>query len=246
MCRDHALRFHLSLLFFTLAPHLVAAKSEPAPEIVAPFGGMSVPRLLNPFSGHLPPSPPPPLTFRSRIESKINVRPRLKLTKRSSDLKSVITCTMTPDGHVETLYAATREPLLNGLVSLDTAEEQLSWSKLWLFPGLTDAATRLELRSAIDLRTGKASSEVKLGLRGVRKVGPNSLRIKQRLPLAGVEAPGRLRNIKLQVGVDAGATLTLPHELRLGAGEGTPSLGEFARAAKLEVDVDTLDLCVDL
>ena len=73
--------------------------------------------------------------------------------------------------------------------------------------------------------------EVKLGLRGVRKEGPNRLRIVHRVPISP------------QANVDAGAALTLPDELTLGSGSGPRDL---AAAARIEFDVDQLDLCVDL
>ena len=42
---------------------------------------------------------------------------------------------------------------------------QLQWSKMWVFPGLSDAATRVEARCKLDLKTGQPDLRLKLGLR---------------------------------------------------------------------------------
>ena len=51
------------------------------------------------------------------------------------------------------------EPLLGGTIAL--SGRSLRWSRLWLLPGLADAATRVEVCSAVDLRTGKPDAELR-------------------------------------------------------------------------------------
>ena len=124
-----------------------------------------------------------------------------------------------------------QDPLLGGRVELE-GTGQASWRKLWLFPGLSDAATRVEVRSSVNLRTGRAHGEVKLGLRGLRPEAKNSLRLVHR---------ERLRH---NLDLDAGATLTLPDELRLATS--SSDMRQLFDDASVELDLDQLDLCVNL
>ena len=199
-----------------------------SPPVVAPFGAFAVPRLLNPFSGHLPPSPPPAFPC-PRLVPLWRVRPRLRLTKRFQ--RGSVTCTCDIDGNPH-LEMRVREPLLGGHVELDSGSARLVWCKLWLFPGLTDAATRLELRSSLDMRSGRSDSEVRLRLRGVRRDGANGLRLVHRVPMSS------------RVSLDAGASLTLPDELRLST-DGSSDLRALA-STQVELLVDQLDLRVEV
>jgi hypothetical protein len=107
----------------------------------------------------------------------------------------------------------------------------LEWRKLVLLPGILDAATKLEMRSTLDLRTWRPTVEAKLGLR--RKFASSGLSLIHRVELA--------RGCSL----DVGATLTLPEELRLATTAGA-GLRELAQAARVGVELDTLEVSVDL
>ena len=215
--------------------------SSKTPPVVAPFGATRVAKLLNPFSGHLPPSAPPAFAW-PPIDTVWRVKPRLRITKHFYLTRGMlrhhgsVTCTMRHDGSAQ-LDAKVQEPLFGGDVCLDGGASIVTWCKLWLFPGLTDSATRVELRSAFDLRTGKGHSEVKLGLRGLRREQglKNSLRLVHRQSVNGGDV----------LNVDAGALLTLPDELRVST-DGTGGLRKLASKALVEIEVDQLDVCIDL
>ena len=83
-----------------------------SPPVLAPFGAFAVPRLLNPFSGHLPPSPPPAFPW-PRVVPLWRVRPRLRLTKRLKHGSFTCTCDIDGNPHLE---ARVREPVLGGHV----------------------------------------------------------------------------------------------------------------------------------
>ena len=202
---------------------------EPAesPRLVSPFGAFSTARLLNPFSDHAPLPPPPSLRL---IILRCSLTPRLRLIKRLTRLRGALTCTCAADGKAH-LSVIVQDPLLGGRVELE-GTGQASWRKLWLFPGLSDAATRVEVRSSVDLRTGRAHGEVKLGLRGLRHETKNRLRLVHR---------ERLRH---NLDLDAGATLTLPDELRLATS--SSDMRQLFDDASVELDLDQLDLCVNL
>jgi hypothetical protein len=216
---------------------LVAARESPAP--LPPWGAKFQPRLLSAFSGHSA-KPPLPAFERPRIVRTFSVRPRLRITKRLSKSRGALTCTVDLDGRAH-LDVSVRDPLLRGQLELDGLAQSVSYSKLWLFPGLSDAATRVELRTGVDLRTGRKHGELRLGLRGVRKVGPNTLSLVHRVPLLAEAQLG----VPVRADLDVGATLKLPDELKLGTAAGS-RLRDLAAAAQAEVDLDRLDLCVGL
>ena len=224
----------IALTLFLVVGRVQADRSKESPPIVAPFGASRVAHLLNPFSGHLPPSAPPAFAW-PPVDTIWSVKPRLRITKHFREPSGAVTCTVRHDGSTQ-LEAKVREPLLGGDLRLEGGTSRLTWCKLWLFPGLTDSATRIELRSAFDLSTGKGHSEVKLGLRGLRREqGPkNSLRLVHRQPVSGGDV----------VNVDAGALLTLPDELRVST-DGTGGLRARLSKPLVEIEADQLDVCVD-
>ena len=112
---------------------------------------------------------------------------------------------------------------------------ELEWSKLILFPGLFDAATKIELRSSIDLRSGKSMAEAKLGLCRRFRAASTGLGLVHGIPLGSDSG----------LGVDVGACLAVPEELRI-ATTGGAGLRELADAAHFHVDIDRLELVVDL
>ena len=183
-------------------------------------------RLLPPFTGATavpsPPSPPPqPLTL------KLSARPRLKLRKRLGDV--TVACARDVSGGPLSVEASCPAPSVVG-GQLNLAGSTAEWRRMWLLPGLADAATKITLLTHVDLRTGHAHGEVSLGLR--RKVTSSGLRLVHRQCIGG------------PCHVDIGATLALPNELRITTSGGT--LCEFVDAARVEVDVDQAEICLAL
>lgn len=161
--------------------------------------------------------------------------PRLRLRKRIPKVDGAhIGCSVGLDG-VAHFDAALREPWLKGRVEL--TRERVEWRKMWLFPGLVDAATRVELRSALDLRDGHTSSELRLGLRGIR---PRGLSLVHRVPIRNV----RVGQLACDCSVDVGATLVVPEELKLGLSGCT--VDNSLHSTKVDIDFDRLDLCVEV
>jgi hypothetical protein len=150
--------------------------------------------------------------------------------KRLTRFRGAVMCTCAVDGKTH-IGAIVQEPLLGGRMELE-GTGKASWRKLWLFPGLSDAATRVEVRSSVDLRTGRAHGEVKLGLRGLRHETKNRLRLVHR---------ERLRH---NLDLDARVTLTLPDELRLATDSN--GMRQLVNDARVELDLDELDLCINL
>ena len=158
-----------------------------------------------------------------------SLKPLLRLSATVADRLQISgTCDVSGTLDAQAVYRVPKYGKFT-LHSLHTLE----WSKLVLFPGILDAATKLEVRTVVDLQTRRAASEVKLGLR--RKVASSGLSLVHRVELEP-KLPG--------CSFDVGATLTLPEELRLATSSG--SLRELARAAHVEVDLDTLELNIDL
>jgi hypothetical protein len=235
-----------------LLPVVVAARHDrqsSSSGSLPPFGTASPPSTLEAFSGLPPSTPPQPL---DRLSFGWSARPRVRVRKQLPEQAIrvrgreylfqgfVIGCTVESRG--ASLEARLRDPVLGGQIELCSGS-RIEWSKLWLFPGLSDAATRVEVRTGFDLRAGRAQGELKLGLRGVRKRG---LSLVRRVPFARGKPSG---DEEARVGsgphcsVDVGATLTLPDELKLGTEGGLRALSE---AAHVEMDIDTLDLIVEL
>ena len=177
-------------------------------------------------------SPAPRLVITS------NLQPRLRLKKRLSD-NAAIGCVVAKDGNME-VQANYRDSIFGGqfvLTNMDTLE----WSKLWLFPGISDAATRLQIRSTLNLRTGRADGGVSLGLRRSSESGSwaRAIRLVHRVPINA--APG--------CAIDIGASIRLPEEISLSseawASGGMGGLRKEVENARVHVDLDTLDLCID-
>ena len=218
----------LALLVFLSSTAIAAEQKSGRSALLAPFGGAST-RLLDAYSG-LPPLLPQNFPL-PRLILTSTVTPRLRLMRRLPNVEGgSIGCTVGLDGaaHVD---ATARDPLVGGKFEWSSgAPSRLSWCKMWLFPGLTDAATRVELRCSTE-----GEAELKLGLMG--RTRPRGLSLVHRIPvpIAGVS------NCKCDL--DVGATLLVPAELKLGSGSGLRALAE---AAQIEADVDKLDLCIEL
>lgn len=167
-----------------------------------------------------------------------DVRPRLLLRRRVPEVDGLevgvnVSPTEERRADMVELEASYQEPFLDGKVVL-RSDRTLEWRKAYLLPGLLDAATRLTLRSSLDLKNGSPFAEVKLGLR--RRQASRGVRLVHRLPLDGEFG---------RCGLDIGATLTLPDDLRLATEEGGGPQ-QLLDEAQLGVAFDTLDLHVDL
>ena len=234
----------LVVVVVTLTAAAAGAKREAQPtkrprSLLAPFGGAGG-RLLEPNSappaqqGASTDSGAPPM-----VQVSGSASPRLKLRKRIPTMDGAhVGCTIELDGATH-FDAAVREPWLRGRVELKG--QRVEWRKMWLFPGLVDAATRVELRSAVDLRDGRARSEFRLGLRGVRSTG---LSLVHRVAVGS----GRVGPWTCDCSVDVGATLVVPDEftLSLSGGDGGGNVEETIRDARISADFDRLDVCLDL
>ena len=177
-------------------------------------------------SGNFPPLP----IFRADVTAK----PTLKIRKRLAALGTKLTL----GGDVDLLErtvageASWEDAALGGELSLSASADErlLRYRKTWFFPGLTDAATRVEVTSSLDLHTMRGDAELKVGLR--RKFARRGVGIVHTLDLAqGVRA-------------DVGATLHLPDEVSVvsvGRGADAPPRPPLA----VEVDLDRLDLRLD-
>ena len=179
---------------------------------------------LDAGGGNFPPLP----IFRADVTAK----PTLKIRKRLAALGTKLTL----GGDVDLLErtvageASWEDAALGGELSLSASADErlLRYRKTWFFPGLTDAATRVEVTSSLDLHTMRGDAELKVGLR--RKFARRGVGIVHTLDLAqGVRA-------------DVGATLHLPDEVSVSVGrDDAPARPPLA----VEVDFDRLDLRAD-
>ena len=112
-------------------------------------------------SGNFPPLP----IFRADVTAK----PTLKIRKRLAALGTKLTL----GGDVDLLErtvageASWEDAALGGELSLSASADErlLRYRTTWFFPGLTDAATRVEVTSSLDLHTMRGDAELKVGLR---------------------------------------------------------------------------------
>ena len=117
-----------------------------------------------------------------------------------------------------TFEASWRDVWLGGELSLSDLS-QLKWSKTWIFPGLADAATRVEVKSTLDLKTARPDVRFKLGLR--RPFAPPGLSFVHDVPLDGKNGKAKL---------SVGATVTVPDELQLSAADVPAVVGGRGKA----------------
>uniref|UniRef100_A0A7S3T775 Uncharacterized protein n=1 Tax=Emiliania huxleyi TaxID=2903 RepID=A0A7S3T775_EMIHU len=185
-----------------------------------------------------PPSAPA-LSEGPSLRARVSARPRLKVLKRLQAKGNRLLLGGSCDSAGRCSFEAKcAEPLLGGTIAL--SGRSLRWSRLWLLPGLADAATRVEVCSAVDLRTGKPDAELRLGLRRAFSKRGLSLvhAVPLSLPLGGEqEGGGRSPPLRLEVG----ATLDVPAEVTLSARDPRAAL----RSARFSVDIDRADLCVE-
>lgn len=109
----------------------------------------------------------------------------------------------------------------------------VEWSKIWLLPGLMDAATKVEVVSRVDLRTRRTNTQLKLGL--WRRLSAPGLSLVRAVSLDGGAG---------HISLDLGATLQFPDEVVLRAGA-VRSRFATAEVVRLEVDFDRLDIRVE-
>ena len=119
-----------------------------------------------------------------QLKLKYSAAPHLKLRKKLSVLKTRLVVGADYDlaDRVATFETTWKDELLGGDLSLKNLT-LITWRRTWLFPGLTDAATKVEVRSWLNLQTGRADAEVKLGLR--RRFSKKGLSLVHSLPLDG-------------------------------------------------------------
>ena len=134
-----------------------------------------------------------------RLKLSCAVRPCIKLRKSIEALGTTLSFgadyhVREKEAHFETTW---HDPRLGGQLSLRDLS-RLEWRKTWLFPGLADAATRVEVRSTLDLRTAQPDVRLKLGLR--RSFASSGMSFVQDVPLDGSDGHCK---------VSVGATLTV-------------------------------------
>jgi hypothetical protein len=222
-------RYCLGIAFATLAA-CVSAEKKPGARLLAPFGGVKPPsQLLDAFSG-LPPSAPSRRLPIPRLILSSSVLPRLRLRRALPMVDGgAVRVTLGLDGSAQMDITA-RDPIIGGQLEINSGG-RLGWRKLWLFPGLTDAATRVDVGVSTD-----EGVVLKLGL--MSRDRAKGLRLVHRVPV-----PSGFMPSNTSCSIDVGATLQVPAELKLGSGSGLRALGE---AAQVEADLDCLDLCVEL
>eukprot|EP00316_Scyphosphaera_apsteinii_P017476 CAMPEP_0119323720 /NCGR_PEP_ID=MMETSP1333-20130426/61404_1 /TAXON_ID=418940 /ORGANISM="Scyphosphaera apsteinii, Strain RCC1455" /LENGTH=178 /DNA_ID=CAMNT_0007331237 /DNA_START=83 /DNA_END=622 /DNA_ORIENTATION=+ len=178
------------------------------------------------------------------------MHPLLKLRKRLNTLGTTVSlgCDYDVFSRVVTFDTTWCDSIVGGELSLSNFA-QLEWRKVWLFPGLSDAATRIELSSSFDLTSRCADAKLRVGLR--RKFSKRGLSFVHTMPL-----DGKTGHCKL----DLGASLTVPNELQLTdadvrdaarrltrRGFGTGSTPPFAGPEmNFALDLDRLDIRLDL
>lgn len=177
-----------------------------------------------------------------RVKLSCGVKPCIKLRKSIEALGTTLSFgadyhVREKEAHFETTW---HDPRLGGQLSLRDLST-LEWRKTWLFPGIADAATRVEVRSTLDLQTAQPDVRLKLGLR--RSFASSGMSFVQDVPLDG--ADGHCK-------VSVGATVTVPDELQLSAAD-VPAVVRRGRAADVPllnqayvaVDLDRLDLLIE-
>ena len=169
------------------------------------------------------------------VDAKVSVKPCVKVRKNLRFLSTKLSVHWEHDvaDKVTTYHTSWKDTVVGGDLSLQNLT-LLVWKKTWLLPGLTDAATKVQVRSFWNLKTGQADARVSLGLR--RRFSPQGLSLVHSVP---VDAHGRCT-------LDRGCTVTVPEELQVTARH----LVESSHSAVLPaprfcVDFDRLDLCLD-
>jgi len=208
-------------------------------------------------------------SLRPRLKLTRSFEPRVKVRRKMSLFGT--TLTVGADYHVNDQFAVRARPpahrhprawLMNASRAPQTFEttwrdkwvggelalsdlSQLQWTKAWFFPGLSDAATRVEARCAVDLRTGQPDLELKLGLR--RRFAKPGISLVHDIPLDGKRGHAKL---------SVGSTITVPEELQLTGADVAAAAkakrdGKEAEAMALlkqayfDVDIDRLDLLLE-
>ena len=121
-----------------------------------------------------------------RVKLTSNLRPCIKLRKSIEALGQTLSFgadyhVREKEAHFETTW---HDPRLGGQLSLRDLST-LEWRKTWLFPGIADAATRVEVRSTLDLQTAQPDVRLKLGLR--RSFASSGMSFVQDVPLDGAD-----------------------------------------------------------
>jgi len=170
-----------------------------------------------------------------RFKVTSTVQPVLKLRKRLGALGSALTlgCDYNLLDRTASFDTSWRDSVMGGELSLKNLSS-VELRKIWLFPGLFDAATKVEMLSSVDLKTGRADAQLKLGLR--RRVSRRGLSLVHAVSLDGGQG---------HLSLDVGATLLVPDELSLSADDVRTRSFSSLDAATFHVDFDRLDIRVE-
>jgi len=173
--------------------------------------------------------------LKTRAKLSCTAKPTLKLRKtvkaRGTDIK------LGADVREEDACAnaSCEEPWLGGELSVQDvsvsgqASPYVEWRKDYELPGISDTATKVELRSTVDLKTGTPDVGVKISLWKKQKAG---LSFEKEIPIEGTEG-----HVKAAVGT----CLYIPNEVGLAATD----LKKGAKMPFVAADIDKLDLVVE-
>jgi hypothetical protein len=138
-----------------------------------------------------------------RVKLSCGVKPCIKLRKSIEALGTTLSFgadyhVREKEAHFETTW---HDPRLGGQLSLRDLST-LEWRKTWLFPGIADAATRVEVRSTLDLQTAQPDVRLKLGLR--RSFASSGMSFVQDVPLDGADGHCKVAAARVGPGLGQG------------------------------------------
>ena len=138
-----------------------------------------------------------------RVKLSCGVKPCIKLRKSIEALGTTLSFgadyhVREKEAHFETTW---HDPRLGGQLSLRDLST-LEWRKTWLFPGIADAATRVEVRSTLDLQTAQPDVRLKLGLR--RSFASSGMSFVQDVPLDGADGHCKVAVARVRPGPGLG------------------------------------------
>ena len=154
-----------------------------------------------------------------RVTSSIS--PVVKLRKKVQAMGTTLSlsCAYHTVDRLATFETTWRDSFIGGELSVTDNLQAVQWRKMWLLPGLSDAATKIEVVSAFDLRTLRADARVRLGLR--RRFSKAGISLAHLVNLDGPD--GRA---KLEVRVTASEAECFAHGAHL---DRTPRTRRWAR-----------------
>ena len=175
------------------------------------------------------------------IKVTSSISPVVKLRKKVQAMGTTLSlsCAYHTVDRLATFETTWRDSFIGGELSVTDNLQQVQWRKMWLLPGLSDAATKIEVVSAFDLRTLRADARVRLGLR--RRFSKAGISLAHLVNLDGPDGRAKL---------EVGATLLVPDELDVSALELIEASKSGVTDRLLQgtwaVDIDRFNLCLDL